>query len=163
MDYVTASGVATSSTFPFNSGAGLYEVGGVIYGEPGVDEGLVEGVDAYYKQDAQQQHEEDQRAAEAIMGLAAAGAAASTTTSQQQQQLAFEQQLHCICRTPLDRSKFYVMCDLCGRWFHGKCVGITEKKSRQMSTWSCRDCQKEKERATQELYCICRTPYDESQ
>ncbi|CDW58450.1 Nucleosome-remodeling factor subunit BPTF [Trichuris trichiura] len=58
--------------------------------------------------------------------------------------------------------KFYIACSLCSRWFHGICVDITESQSKQMISWHCRDCQKERERTVQELHCICRTPYDES-
>lgn len=87
---------------------------------------------------------------------------ASKVEQQMEQPKPKEEELHCICRTPLDRTKFYVQCDLCGRWFHGKCVGITQKMSKQMSTWSCGDCQRAKETATKELYCVCQTPYDES-
>ncbi len=31
-----------------------------------------------------------------------------------------QQKLHCICKTPYDAKQFYVACDLCGQWFHGK-------------------------------------------
>lgn len=37
-------------------------------------------------------------------------------------------ELHCTCRTPYDADQFYVGCDHCESWFHGKCVGITEEQ-----------------------------------
>uniref|UniRef100_A0A915Q623 Uncharacterized protein n=1 Tax=Setaria digitata TaxID=48799 RepID=A0A915Q623_9BILA len=55
---------------------------------------------------------------------------------------------HCKCNQPYDPKKFYVGCDLCYQWFHGKCVGISERKSKKMTSW--------------ELYCVCQTPYDDS-
>ncbi|VDN05007.1 unnamed protein product [Thelazia callipaeda] len=69
---------------------------------------------------------------------------------------------HCKCNQPYDPKKFYVGCDLCYRWFHGKCVSITEKKSKKMTSWMCDDCHKEQKITEEELYCVCQTPYDDS-
>uniref|UniRef100_F1KPU6 Nucleosome-remodeling factor subunit NURF301-like protein n=1 Tax=Ascaris suum TaxID=6253 RepID=F1KPU6_ASCSU len=69
---------------------------------------------------------------------------------------------HCICNKSYDPKKFYVGCDVCYRWFHGKCVGISERKSKKMSGWTCDECTKEQKKSEQELYCICQTPYDDS-
>uniref|UniRef100_A0A671PHD3 Nucleosome-remodeling factor subunit BPTF-like n=1 Tax=Sinocyclocheilus anshuiensis TaxID=1608454 RepID=A0A671PHD3_9TELE len=75
--------------------------------------------------------------------------------------------LYCICKTPYDESKFYIGCDLCSNWYHGECVGITEKEAKKMDDYIfsflihlfiCF-----LKNLTEELYCICRTPYDESQ
>ncbi|CAL4095384.1 unnamed protein product, partial [Meganyctiphanes norvegica] len=60
----------------------------------------------------------------------------------------------CICRTVFDDSKFYVGCDLCGNWFHGDCVGITETMSRSMTEYVCDDCANAK--LNKELFCFCR-------
>ncbi|EJD74858.1 CBR-NURF-1 protein [Loa loa] len=70
---------------------------------------------------------------------------------------------HCKCNQPYDPKKFYVGCDLCYQWFHGKCVGISEKKSKKMTNWVCADCAKEQKGSEKELYCVCQTPYDDSQ
>ncbi|XP_041673909.1 nucleosome-remodeling factor subunit NURF301 isoform X2 [Drosophila eugracilis] len=72
-----------------------------------------------------------------------------------------KEKLYCICRTPYDDTKFYVGCDLCSNWFHGDCVSITEEASKKLSEFICIDCKKARE--TQQLYCSCRQPYDESQ
>lgn len=93
-----------------------------------------------------------------------------------------KEKLYCLCRTPYDDSKyvpnsatpyftstdqnrlllrFYVGCDLCNNWFHGECVGITEAASKSMSEFVCGECKHARD--TQELYCLCRKPYDESQ
>ncbi|XP_039965704.1 nucleosome-remodeling factor subunit NURF301 isoform X1 [Bactrocera tryoni] len=72
-----------------------------------------------------------------------------------------KEKLYCICRTPYDDTKFYVGCDLCSNWFHGDCVNITEEASKKLSEFICEDCKRARE--TQELYCSCRQPYDESQ
>ncbi|KAK2833852.1 hypothetical protein Q5P01_017741 [Channa striata] len=72
--------------------------------------------------------------------------------------------LYCICKTPYDESKFYIGCDLCSNWFHGTCVGITEKEAKKLEDFVCNDCKRGQEAgSSEELYCICRTPYDESQ
>ncbi|XP_073972080.1 nucleosome-remodeling factor subunit NURF301 E(bx) isoform X2 [Rhodnius prolixus] len=72
-----------------------------------------------------------------------------------------KEKLLCICRTPYDETKFYVGCDLCNNWFHGDCVGITEEMSKSLSEFVCSECKHARE--TQELYCLCKQPYDESQ
>ncbi|KAI1727677.1 PHD-finger domain-containing protein [Ditylenchus destructor] len=69
---------------------------------------------------------------------------------------------HCSCGTSYDPKKFYLMCDHCRQWFHGKCVGITEKKAQKMDSWMCAECEKEKAQDAEELYCVCHQPYDEA-
>uniref|UniRef100_W5N7Z1 Bromodomain PHD finger transcription factor n=1 Tax=Lepisosteus oculatus TaxID=7918 RepID=W5N7Z1_LEPOC len=71
--------------------------------------------------------------------------------------------LYCVCKTPYDESKFYIGCDLCTNWYHGECVGITEKEAKKMDDYICNECKRAQEGNSEELYCICRTPYDESQ
>uniref|UniRef100_A0A3B3WVM8 Bromodomain PHD finger transcription factor n=1 Tax=Poecilia mexicana TaxID=48701 RepID=A0A3B3WVM8_9TELE len=72
--------------------------------------------------------------------------------------------LYCICKTPYDESKFYIGCDLCSNWFHGACVGITEKEAKKLEDFVCNDCKRSQEgQSNEELYCICRTPYDDTQ
>lgn len=58
-------------------------------------------------------------------------------------------------------SRFYVGCDLCNNWFHGDCVGITEEMAKSLSEFVCNECTHARE--SQELYCLCKQPYDESQ
>ncbi|XP_042183824.1 nucleosome-remodeling factor subunit BPTF [Oncorhynchus tshawytscha] len=79
-----------------------------------------------------------------------------------------EVKLYCVCKTPYDEAKFYIGCDLCSNWFHGACVGITEKEAKKMDDYVCNGCKQgqdsqDSEGNTEELYCICRTPYDETQ
>jgi nucleosome-remodeling factor subunit BPTF len=65
--------------------------------------------------------------------------------------------LKCLLSLP----KFYVGCDVCNDWFHGGCVGITEEMSKTMSEFVCEACRSAKD--NQEIYCLCKQPYDESQ
>ncbi|XP_066520172.1 nucleosome-remodeling factor subunit BPTF-like [Hoplias malabaricus] len=74
-----------------------------------------------------------------------------------------EIKLYCICKTPYDETKFYIGCDLCTNWYHGECVGITEKQAKKMDDYVCVECKETQEGNAEELYCICRTPYDEAQ
>ncbi|XP_078611546.1 nucleosome-remodeling factor subunit BPTF-like isoform X3 [Branchiostoma floridae x Branchiostoma japonicum] len=74
-----------------------------------------------------------------------------------------DRKLYCVCKTPYDATQFYIGCDLCSNWFHGACVGITEKQAEQMDSYTCPDCSRLTEDGEQELYCLCRTPYDETQ
>jgi hypothetical protein len=66
---------------------------------------------------------------------------------------------------PLKRAslpfRFYVGCDVCNDWFHGSCVGISEEMSRSMSEFVCVACRSAKD--NQEIYCLCKQPYDETQ
>ncbi|XP_055538687.1 nucleosome-remodeling factor subunit NURF301 [Wyeomyia smithii] len=72
-----------------------------------------------------------------------------------------KEKIYCVCRTPYDDTKFYVGCDLCNNWFHGDCVGISEEQSKEINEFVCSECKHARE--TQELYCLCKQPYDESQ
>ncbi|XP_065669779.1 nucleosome-remodeling factor subunit NURF301-like [Hydra vulgaris] len=70
--------------------------------------------------------------------------------------------LYCICRTPFDETQFYVGCDLCNGWFHGSCIDITEE-AESIDKYICELCNKQKTLIKEEeLYCICRQPYDEN-
>ena len=44
-------------------------------------------------------------------------------------------------------------------------MGITEKEAKKLEDFVCSDCKRGQEggASNEELYCICRTPYDESQ
>lgn len=73
------------------------------------------------------------------------------------------EKLYCICKTPYDDSKFYIGCDLCSNWFHGACVAVSEEQAQYIESYVCDECKLHRENTSEELYCICRTPYDESQ
>ncbi|XP_075701789.1 nucleosome-remodeling factor subunit BPTF isoform X2 [Rhinoderma darwinii] len=74
-----------------------------------------------------------------------------------------DNKLYCICKTPYDESKFYIGCELCANWYHGECVGITETEAKKVDVYICDECKRSQEGSSEELYCICRTPYDDSQ
>ncbi|XP_074647332.1 nucleosome-remodeling factor subunit BPTF-like [Tubulanus polymorphus] len=70
--------------------------------------------------------------------------------------------LYCVCQTPYDDKKFYIGCDLCSNWFHGSCVNISESAAKRMDSYICEDCKKQRDDTSEELYCLCRTPYDDT-
>ncbi|XP_013060531.2 nucleosome-remodeling factor subunit NURF301-like isoform X2 [Biomphalaria glabrata] len=74
-----------------------------------------------------------------------------------------KEKLYCVCKTPYDESKFYIGCDLCSNWFHGACVNISEDRAKFIDSYVCEDCRKQQEHISEELYCLCQTPYDENQ
>ena len=71
--------------------------------------------------------------------------------------------INCSChRTDLP-DKFFVQCELCSRWMHGTCVGLTPRLAQKMKEIICTDCKGLTEKAKERLYCLCQTPYDESE
>jgi hypothetical protein len=71
--------------------------------------------------------------------------------------------LDCSCKRNDDiQEKFFIQCELCSRWLHGKCVGLTARLAEKMNEFICEDCAILTQRAKERLYCICQTPYDES-
>lgn len=68
--------------------------------------------------------------------------------------------------------RFYISCNVCNRWYHGKCVSVTEKKAQKLlednaktngkSGWVCSDCEKARTQFSTEVYCVCRRPYDDT-
>lgn len=51
-----------------------------------------------------------------------------------------ESRLYCMCRQPYDESLFYIQCDSCQDWLHGKCVGIVSKEAQLLDTYNCPRC-----------------------
>ena len=36
--------------------------------------------------------------------------------------------LYCVCRQTYEDERFMIQCNVCSDWFHGDCVGISEKQ-----------------------------------
>lgn len=49
-------------------------------------------------------------------------------------------QLYCLCKQSYDESLFYIQCDTCQDWLHGKCVGIVSKEGQKLDTYNCPRC-----------------------
>ncbi|EOD07349.1 hypothetical protein EMIHUDRAFT_448575 [Emiliania huxleyi CCMP1516] len=57
-------------------------------------------------------------------------------------------ELYCICRKPYNPTWFYISCDTCGDWFHGKCVGINAKQGSRIVEYVCDACSRTTGRTT---------------
>ncbi|KAK2850937.1 hypothetical protein Q5P01_007213 [Channa striata] len=47
--------------------------------------------------------------------------------------------VYCICRKP-DINCFMIGCDSCTEWFHGDCIGVSEKAAKSIRVWYCPAC-----------------------
>ncbi|XP_077428171.1 CXXC-type zinc finger protein 1a isoform X2 [Vanacampus margaritifer] len=47
--------------------------------------------------------------------------------------------IYCVCRRP-DINCFMIGCDGCAEWFHGSCVGVSEKAAKAIRVWFCPSC-----------------------
>ncbi|KAK5620235.1 hypothetical protein CRENBAI_026847 [Crenichthys baileyi] len=47
--------------------------------------------------------------------------------------------VYCLCRKP-DINCFMIGCDSCTEWFHGQCVGVSEKAAKAIRVWFCPSC-----------------------
>ncbi|KAI8087871.1 uncharacterized protein B0P05DRAFT_569343 [Gilbertella persicaria] len=50
--------------------------------------------------------------------------------------------LYCICKSPYDGTRFMIACDKCDQWFHGECIGISEKQGEFIDLYFCDSCAK---------------------
>lgn len=50
-----------------------------------------------------------------------------------------DQNAYCICRT-FDSNRFMICCDACEEWYHGDCIKITEKESKNIKKYFCDRC-----------------------
>ncbi|KAG1687147.1 Nucleosome-remodeling factor subunit BPTF [Nymphon striatum] len=51
------------------------------------------------------------------------------------------EQLYCLCKQPYDDSQFYICCDRCQDWFHGRCVGVLQSEADSIEEYVCPTCQ----------------------
>ena len=52
-----------------------------------------------------------------------------------------QEPIYCICNGPDDGS-FMIACDFCCEWFHGNCVGVTEKQAQKIDLYVCPECKR---------------------
>lgn len=70
--------------------------------------------------------------------------------------------INCSCQRTDVAEKFFIQCELCSRWLHGTCVGLTSRLAEKIKEFICEDCKALTQKAKERLYCICQAPYDES-
>ncbi|UJR09016.1 hypothetical protein I4U23_013265 [Adineta vaga] len=71
--------------------------------------------------------------------------------------------INCTCQKTDVPEKFFIQCETCSRWLHGSCVGLTPRLAEKLKEFICKDCTLLTEKTKERLYCVCQTPYDESQ
>jgi len=49
-------------------------------------------------------------------------------------------EIYCLCRQPYDESQFYIGCERCTDWFHGRCVGILQIEAESIDEYVCPRC-----------------------
>ena len=46
----------------------------------------------------------------------------------------------CICKKPLNPNLLYIKCDLCNKWYHPECMGLTEAEAVDKNEFFCTLC-----------------------
>jgi len=49
-------------------------------------------------------------------------------------------EIYCICKQPYDETQFYIGCENCSDWFHGRCVGILQCEADRIEEYICPRC-----------------------
>merc|ERR1719189_3465799 len=49
-------------------------------------------------------------------------------------------EIYCICQQPYDETQFYIGCENCSDWFHGRCVGILQSEADHIDEYLCPRC-----------------------
>lgn len=52
-----------------------------------------------------------------------------------------DQSVYCICQQVYDERQFYIFCESCKDWFHGRCVGVTEEQAAKIPDYICPQCE----------------------
>jgi len=50
------------------------------------------------------------------------------------------EQIYCLCRQPYDDSQFYIGCENCEDWFHGRCIGVLQAEAESIEEYICPKC-----------------------
>jgi hypothetical protein len=69
--------------------------------------------------------------------------ASTSKASSQAKDTKDSDELFCLCRRPYDESQFYICCDSCQDWFHGRCVGVLQKEADTIDVYVCPNCQRD--------------------
>lgn len=48
----------------------------------------------------------------------------------------------CICQRPLNPNLLHIKCDLCGKWFHPKCMTLNDEQIEKLEDFFCPGCSK---------------------
>ena len=50
------------------------------------------------------------------------------------------QEIFCLCKQPYDETQFYIGCEGCPDWYHGRCVGILQSEAARIDEYFCPRC-----------------------
>jgi len=71
------------------------------------------------------------------------------------------QELYCLCKQPYDESQFYISCDKCQDWFHGRCVGVLQSEAEFIDEYICPNCQRNNSTTLANMKNLSDFEYDE--
>lgn len=57
--------------------------------------------------------------------------------------------------------RFYICCDLCNNWFHGRCVGILQSEAEFIDEYICPNCQRNSSSSVANLKTLNDSEYNE--
>lgn len=52
----------------------------------------------------------------------------------------------CVCQKPLNPNLLYIKCDECSKWYHPKCMGLTEDEAQKKEEFYCTVCMSSKKK-----------------
>ena len=55
------------------------------------------------------------------------------------------QEIFCLCQQPYDHTQFYIGCEGCPDWYHGRCVGILQSEADKIDQYFCPRCSPDSE------------------
>ena len=58
------------------------------------------------------------------------------------------QEVYCYCRQPYNEHVPMIGCDVCGEWYHGKCVSLTAAEMDNIDSYVCAKCEQHDQRRT---------------
>ncbi len=50
----------------------------------------------------------------------------------------------CICEKPMNPELSYILCEICNKWYHMKCMDIDNIKAEKIENFQCKVCIEEK-------------------
>lgn len=50
----------------------------------------------------------------------------------------------CVCMKPLNPNLLYIKCDLCGKWYHPKCMNLSNEQAELLDDFYCLQCSENK-------------------
>lgn len=65
----------------------------------------------------------------------------ANSSSESANQNDLDDSLYCVCRKMYDPAQFYICCDRCQDWYHGRCVGITSAEAESIAEYICPRCE----------------------